>query len=191
MIWKNKIKVTVKRLHQPDARIDGAYVDLLIQEQNILSRISFPRIIQLIGISKAPNLENQSLIFETMTHGSLYYIMHENFKSFSLKHITEILISICDALVYLHEQKIVHCYVNSHSIMLVDNHLPKLANLEYAVEIKADEKQRKKSKVIENIYTNCAYNWLAPEIIGGEFPMISSDMYSFACVIWELFNSKK
>lgn len=36
MIWKNKIKVTVKRLHNPEARIDGAYVDLLIQEQNIL-----------------------------------------------------------------------------------------------------------------------------------------------------------
>ena len=36
MIWKNKIKVTVKRLHRPEARINGAYVDLLIKEQAIL-----------------------------------------------------------------------------------------------------------------------------------------------------------
>jgi len=126
-----------------------------------------------------------------MALGSLYHIMHENLRSFSIKHISEILVSVCDALVYLHEQEIVHCYVNSHSILLVDNHVPKLANFEYAVEKKADEKQRKKSKVVENIYTNCAYNWLAPEIMAGEYPIPASDMYSFACVIWELFNSKK
>ena len=36
MIWKEKLKVTIKRLHNPDTRINGAYVDLLIHEQNIL-----------------------------------------------------------------------------------------------------------------------------------------------------------
>jgi hypothetical protein len=34
MIWKDKLKVTVKRLHSK--RITGAYIDLLIEEKNIL-----------------------------------------------------------------------------------------------------------------------------------------------------------
>ncbi len=36
VLWKDKIKATLKRLHNLDARIDGAYVDLLIKEQNTL-----------------------------------------------------------------------------------------------------------------------------------------------------------
>ena len=116
--------------------------------------------------------------------------MHENLLSFGLRSIIEIITSVCDALIYLHEQKIIHCYVNSHSIFLVGAHTPKLANFEYAVEKCADPSQQKRSKVIQNVYINCAYNWLAPEIMAGDFCSDSSDMYSFCCVIWELFNSK-
>ena len=190
MIWKDKIKVTVKRLHNQENRIDGAYVDLLIQEQNILTRISFPRIIQLVGISKTPNLESQSLVFEPVRFGSLHNIVHESLKSFSLRSILEIISHVCDALIYLHEQRIIHCYVNSHSILLVDSHTPKLANFEYAVERAVDPKLQKKSRVVENVYTNCAFNWLAPEIMDGDLPTYASDMYGYCSVIWELFNSK-
>lgn len=71
---------------------------------------------------------------------------------------------------------------------MVDPHQPKLANFEYAVEKKA--KMQKKSKVVENIYTNCAYNWLAPEVLAGDYNTEASDMYGLCSVIWELFNSK-
>lgn len=154
----------------------------------LFSKISFPRIIQLIGISKSPNLDGQSLVFESVRFGSLFNLLHDNLKSFSARSIYEIMSHICDALIYLHEQGIVHCYVNTHSILLVDSHSPKLANFEYAVEKSSDPNLQKKSKVIENIYTNCAYNWLAPEIMTGANPTPASDMYSFCSVIWELYN---
>ncbi len=138
---------------------------------------------------RTSNLENQSLVFESVKFGSLYNIVHENLRSFSLRTIIEIIQSVCDALIYLHEQKIIHCYVNSHSIMLVGSHLPKLANFEYAIEKADDSSKQKRSKVTENYYVNCAYNWLAPEVMAGDVGSHASDMYGFCSVIWELFNS--
>ena len=44
------------------------------------------------------------------------------------------MLTICNALIYLHEQNIVHCYVNSHSVLIVSPHIVKLGNLEFAVE---------------------------------------------------------
>lgn len=76
MKWKEKLLVTVKRLHLTP--VDGAYVDLLIQEQNILSHISYPKIVQLIGIARSPLCERQSLVFERIHYGSLFNILHEN-----------------------------------------------------------------------------------------------------------------
>lgn len=75
MKWKEKLLVTVKRLHLTP--VDGAYVDLLIQEQNILSHISYPKIIQLIGVARSPVCDRQSLVFERVQFGSLFNILHE------------------------------------------------------------------------------------------------------------------
>ncbi len=37
---------------------------------------------------------------------------------------------------------------------------------------------------------NCAWNWLAPEMMVGELPHEKTDMYSFCSFVWELFNSR-
>lgn len=55
-------------------------------------------------------------------------------KAPKLKSIVEIMLTICNALIYLHEQNIIHCYVNSHSVLIVSPHIVKLGNLEFAIE---------------------------------------------------------
>ena len=132
MKWKEKLLVTVKRLHLTP--VDGAYVDLLIHEKNILSHISYQKIIQLIGVAQSPLSERLSLVFERVQYGSLFNILHENqSKGVKIRNLVEIISSICEAIIYLHEQKILHCYINSHSVLMVTAHTPKLANFEYAV----------------------------------------------------------
>jgi hypothetical protein len=44
------------------------------------------------------------------------------------------------------------------------------------------------SRIIANKGLNCAYNWMAPEVLNNEYPTEMSDMYSFCAVIWEIFN---
>lgn len=191
MRWKQTHLVTVKRLHS--SCVDGGCVDLLIDELKYLRRINhFPKIIGCMGFCYTENVENMTLMFERIAIGSLYNILHQIklTKVPKIRSITEIILSVCDALIYLHEQNLVHCYVNSHSIFLTSSHTAKLGNLEYCVEKCTDQnKQQKKSRVVDNRYINCSWNWLAPELmIENSVANDSTDMYSFCCVIWELFN---
>ncbi len=86
-------------------------------------------------MTKSSINDRQSLVFERVQYGSLYNILHENNgdNGIRIRNLVEIISSVCDAIIYLHEQKIIHCYINSHSVLMVTAHTPKLANLEYAV----------------------------------------------------------
>lgn len=89
-----------------------------------------------MGFCRTNNADSMVLMFERVAVGSLFNILHEIklSKPPKLKSINEIMLNICDALLYLHEKSIIHCYVNSHSILLTSHYTAKLANLEYAVE---------------------------------------------------------
>jgi len=46
----------------------------------------------------------------------------------------EVLCQVADALVYLHQHKLVHCALSSHAVQLVDRKRAKLANFEYMLD---------------------------------------------------------
>ena len=46
------------------------------------------------------------------------------------------------------------------------------------------------TRILANKAINCAYNWMSPEVLNGEYPTEMSDMYGFCAVIWEIFNGK-
>ena len=46
----------------------------------------------------------------------------------------EILRQMCDALMYIHQQNLLHCAISSHSIQLVAHGFAKLGNCEYMIE---------------------------------------------------------
>ena len=157
-----------------------------------------------MGFCMTENVDGMMLMFERVAIGSLYSVMHEMKTSRAArpKSIALILLSVCDALTYLHEQGILHCYVNSHSVMLTSMHAAKLCNLEYAVELASpaqtitdsnnnnnNNKQQRRSRVVDNRCLNAAWNWLAPELMSGDVPTPRTDMYSFCVLAWELFNA--
>ena len=194
MKWnENRHLVSIKRLHSRVA--EGGSVSLLLNELNAFRyRINnFPKILSLMGFSSCSQ-NAVILMFERIAVGSLFHILHEIklARKPKIKSITSIMLNVCDALIYMHEKNLLHCYVNSHSIFLTHHHMAKLGNLEFSCDL---IKQPQKFKIVENRYKNCAYNWLPPEIMtwsSSEEEMITpkADMYSFCVVIWELFNSK-
>ena len=191
MKWKELHLVTVKRLHSSIA--DQGHADLLIEELKYFKRINHcPNILSVMGFCQYVNSEGLMLMFERVQVGSLFAVLHERelTKAPKIKSICQIMLNVCDALIYLHQMNILHCYVCSHSIFLTTFHTAKLGNLEYAVEKSNDLSMQKKTKVVENKMQNCAYNWLAPEILENSIPTELSDMYSYCAVIWELFECR-
>ncbi|XP_063446096.1 uncharacterized protein LOC134725825 isoform X6 [Mytilus trossulus] len=186
MIWKNT-KITVKRLHREAA--PGGEVDLLITEAEYIGKLRHPNILMLMGVCQTNNLENMVLLFERIDEGSLYEVLHQKLERLSSSHIHDITYQISSALVFLHEQNVIHCFVTSHAIMLVNPHCAKLANFEYVVDCEKVDVGLK-SFVNQNMYQNVAYNWMAPEIMNASSPSMASDVYSFAVVIWEMFHGE-
>lgn len=135
MKWKDTHLVTIKRLHTD--LYETSEVDLLIEELKFFRKLNnFPKILSLMGFCSGENADSLMLMFERVQLGSLYNILHETklSKPPKLKTVNEIMLGVCDALIYLHQHNIIHCYVSSHSIVLTSLHTAKLANLEYAVE---------------------------------------------------------
>ena len=200
MKWKQTHTVTVKKL--TSEALKSGQIDLIINELKFYRRIAHsPKILSLMGFCQCDNADNMFLVFERISVGSLFNSLHEMRSSSNapnnmkrrVKSVFEIAMNVLDALMFLHEHNIIHNYVNSHSIFLTDTHTAKLGNLEYAVQKLTDPANRDfygDSRITFNKYLNCAYNWMAPEVIEGEYPSEMSDMYSFCVVIWEIFNLK-
>lgn len=55
-------------------------------------------------------------------------------ESLEVTSICSIIRQIADALVYIHQQNLIHCAVTSHAIQLVSINSARLTNFEYMIE---------------------------------------------------------
>ena len=82
--------------------------------------------------SSCTEISKPILVLKRIIYSSLFVILQE--PRDEAIDIIQILTSVCDVLIYLHEKRIIHCYVNSYSVFFVESFKPKLCNSEYVVE---------------------------------------------------------
>ncbi|XP_078318256.1 inactive serine/threonine-protein kinase TEX14-like isoform X2 [Crassostrea virginica] len=184
MLWKHT-KVTAKRLHR-DVEA-GSEVDQLIKEADYMGKLRHPNLLLLMGICQTNNLDGIVLLYETISYGSLFYHLHQKVEKMHSNQILEVCRQICSALLFLHDQNLIHCYITSHAISLISPHQAKLGNFEYMMDSEHCEMGRT-SAVSSSCADNVAYNWMAPEIMNECPPSFASDMYSYCCVVWEMLK---
>ena len=134
-----------------------------------------------MGASRGHFAENEVLVFERITYGSLFDYLHMQKNTLSYDQSAVIMRQISCALRYLHRNRFIHCSVTSHAIFLTDNYHAKLGNFEYMSMFESQHP----CQVILNRYLNSAYNWMAPEVMEGLKPTPMSDVYSYTSVFWE------
>ncbi|XP_041364567.1 uncharacterized protein LOC121379942 isoform X2 [Gigantopelta aegis] len=184
MTW-NHSAVTVKRLQQESQ--PGAYIDLLISEMGNMGKIRHQNILLLMGVCQTNSLDSMVLVFERVGLGSLYYYLHQRLERLPTQNIRDILLQICSALVFIHNQNFIHCSLSSHAVNLVNPYLAKIGNLEYMIE-STKARMGKQSNVSVSVTQNSMYNWMAPELMLNQPPSQASDIYSYCCIIWEMFE---
>ncbi|XP_064595464.1 uncharacterized protein LOC135462051 isoform X2 [Liolophura sinensis] len=186
MIWLDT-DVTVKRLHRKPQ--DGGHVDLLINESEFMGKIHHPNVLLFMGICQTNNLDGLVLLYERISCGSLFHYLHDRFEGVSYTNFVQLLLQICGALVFIHRHNLIHCSVSSHAVNLITPTYAKLGNFEYMVECSPNLPQ-KKSLASTNTFPNAVYNWLAPELMEDQPPVMMSDMYGLCMVIYEVFEDK-
>ncbi|XP_063809961.1 inactive serine/threonine-protein kinase TEX14 isoform X3 [Pseudophryne corroboree] len=186
MLWECT-EVTVKGLCVKACRNSSKepLVDLLLAEQKNISKLQHPLILQLLALCVSPSLEGTRLVFERVTFGSFYNILHEKRTEFPILHmetITHLLLQMIDALIFLHWRGFIHCSFSSHAIQIVSAGRAKLSNFEYMIESKNDKEFR---DINQFPIPKQLYCWASPEVILGNTVSVKSDLYSLCVVMQE------
>ncbi|XP_069883124.1 inactive serine/threonine-protein kinase TEX14 isoform X6 [Dipodomys merriami] len=188
LIW-NGSRVTVKELnltHSHCSRLRLA--DLLIAEQEHSSKLRHPHLLQLMAVCLSQDLEKIRLVYERVTVGTLFSVLHERRSQFPLLHmevIVHLLLQIAEALRYLHSWGFVHRSLSSYAVHIVSTGEARLTNLEYMMERQDNGVYRDLTRIP---LPTQLYNWAAPEVILQKAATIKSDIYSYSMIIQEILT---
>ncbi|XP_058416546.1 inactive serine/threonine-protein kinase TEX14 isoform X5 [Diceros bicornis minor] len=189
LVW-NGSRVTVKELNLPTHRHCSRLrlADLLIAEQEHSSKLRHPHLLQLMAVCLSQDLEKTRLVYERITVGTLFGVLHEQRSQFPVLHmevIVHLLLQISDALRYLHSRGFIHRSLSSYAIHIVSTGEARLTNLEYMMESQDGGVHRDLTRVP---LPTQLYNWAAPEVILQKAATVKSDIYSFSMIIQEILT---
>ncbi|MCC5825371.1 serine/threonine-protein kinase [Alkalimonas sp.] len=179
------IKVLQKQfVDQPEA------LQLLLQEARKTQQLAHPNIIRLFDVSSDDG--HFFLVMEYLDGETLEQVINRyKPKGLPFKFAQKLLEQIADGLAYAHQQGIVHADLKPANIMLDRNGHVKLLDfgvaqkLQQNIDIYAAQEQSQATPV--NGFTPA---YASAELLQGQAPTPSDDVYSFACLVYELLTSK-
>ncbi|KAK8857401.1 hypothetical protein M9Y10_015806 [Tritrichomonas musculus] len=152
----------------------------ILHESNILSKITHPSIIKLIGFSPQDFEHNKKhvMVTEYNSNGSL---KQQHFGEISDTQKLIILFGIAAGMHYLQSNKIIFRNLNAENILLDDKFYPKICGFQLADKYK-------NSPYLASIEGKPIY--IAPEIWEkGEYSE-ASDVYAFSMIAYQLFTGQ-
>ncbi|KAI4532974.1 hypothetical protein MG293_015993 [Ovis ammon polii] len=152
------------------------------------NKLRHPHLLQLMAVCLSPDLEKTRLVYERVTVGTLFSVLHERRAQFPVLHmevIVHLLLQISDALRYLHSRGFIHRSLSSYAIHIVSTGEARLANLEYMMESQDGGAHRGLTRVP---LPTQLYNWAAPEVILQKAATVKSDIYSFSVIVQEILT---
>ena len=152
------------------------------QEIHIFSMISHPNLVRYYGMEKT---EREVYIFLEYVSGGSILSMLKKFGSFSETMVCNFTAQIVDGLDYLHSQQICHRDIKAANILYSNDGVVKLADFGTSKKIAdvANLSVGLKSLV------GTPY-MMAPEVIRQTGHSLPADIWSLACVIWEMATTK-
>ena len=174
-IWKGKEPVIIK------TNIATKITQETFIKEAILAKLHHKNIISLCGVC------TESYPFYIVTEP-----MNGNLKDYlttsnpTPAELVDIAIQVTDGMIYLGEQKYIHCDLRAENIILLGDHnTVKIANFHLAQHLNGN-----KYWTVEK-GTKLAIRWTAPEAFTLKRLSIKSDVWSFGILLWELATKGK
>jgi len=172
------IKVPTKELLKKDDISAFVYA-----EYNFLKKLSNKNIVKVFdfGIDKKTNIPYIVLEYIKGTLLSELPIsqMNKKFKNTIFK-------SLLSTIEYIHSQNIVHADINPYNIITKDDEF-----LIFDFGISQFINDNNKFNLEYNKVKAFNPKYCAPEVLQGEKPTVNSDIFSFACVMYEIYTCSK
>ena len=163
------------------------------REVRILSQLEHTNIVKFIGICYKPKNPQPILVTEEITSNLLYHL--DKVKALQDSEKFEYSCGVSDGLAYLHSQRLAHLNLCTKSIFLTESLVVKITNFEYAsyfsdhttTSSSSSEPTVAKFDPWESRYDDCMVNFLPPDRYN-MFTYDSLDIYSFGCVVFNIFT---
>lgn len=171
-------------VNQPEA------LQLLLQEAHKTQQLSHPNIVRVFDVDC--DQQHHFIVMEFLDGESLEQVIKRHKpKGLPLKSALNLLQQIAAALNFAHRTGIVHADLKPANIMV--NRAGEVKVLDFGVsqtlqlnhDIYAAEQQSQTAPL--SGYTPA---YASPQLLGGQTPCVADDLFSFACLSYELLTSK-
>ncbi|XP_069313114.1 inactive serine/threonine-protein kinase TEX14-like isoform X2 [Eulemur rufifrons] len=197
LLWRGH-PVTVRQLRAP-----GAQPDVLLADLRHCSTLHHPSLLLLMALSPSADLSGLCLLFEPVWLGSLHVMLHlrgpreEGPQTVPGLLPGQLLLQVLEALLFLQARCRAHGGLSSHAVQLVRPGLAKVGSLEHGRSLH----QRWLWPRRQQGYPWGGpgpglppppelYPWLPLELICGDMPATTSDLYSFCILAQEVFTGE-
>ncbi|KAL7594550.1 hypothetical protein Lser_V15G30980 [Lactuca serriola] len=177
----DKTTVAIKKAKS----IDENQIEQFINEVIILSEISHPNVVKLLGCC----LETQTplLIYEFVTNKTIFHHLHEQdfISSMTFERRLNIATQTAEALAHIYSTtQIIHRDIKSLNILLTDDYTAKVSDFGISRFIPMDE-----THIQTLVHGTLGY--IDPEYFRSGILTEKSDVYSFGMVLVELLTGRK
>ncbi|XP_071688493.1 probable receptor-like protein kinase At1g30570 [Rutidosis leptorrhynchoides] len=177
------VKIAARRLKRKDQQ----GVIEFWREISMLSILNHQNIVSVIGFCDEQN--EKIIINQRCAKGSL--LMHISKDRLTWIQRFGICVGVARALSYMHYDDergyaVIHRNVNSSTILLDKNFVPRLSGFEYSVKHVVDQKEE---VLLSNAIGTRGY--MDPEMTKTGGVTLKSDIYSFGIVLWEMLCGRK
>lgn len=173
--------VAIKVLSTVKGAIDKSLESLFIQEQKTLAKLNHPNIISFhFG---AVSAENVFYLVMNCIDNPQTICEFSSVKNLQTKQIIQLYLSVLDALVYAHQQLVVHKDIKPSNILVDKQGIVYVVDFGIATILSSSEQGSNKQ-----IYTP---NYASPEQINEQNIGITSDVFSLTALLLELLTKSK
>jgi serine/threonine protein kinase len=185
---KNFTKYVAIKSVKGSADKDASAFQLLEREAKLLSRLSHPHIVQVQDFLCEGN--HYFLVMELVEGKTLLELLmqsEQRGKALPLEAVVSVAQDLCKALVYAHSAKdekgapmgLVHRDITLRNVMVTGNGMVKLVDFGIA-------RAQTGKDLTDPHRARGTLRYMAPEILKGQRPSISSDLYSLGLVLCDL-----
>ena len=165
-------------------------LQLLLQEAHKTQQLSHPNIVRVFDVDS--DQQHYFIVMEFLDGESLEQVIKRyKPKGLPLRSAIKLLQQIADALSFAHQIGIVHADLKPANIMVNRSGTVKVLDFGVSQQLQLNHdiyaaEQHNRSTPLSG-YTPA---YASPQLLAGKTPTVSDDVFSFACLCYELLSSK-